>query len=118
MNPKFRKWLMALAVAGGAVMFMGTGGQTIDGKAARDLVKKGAVLLDVRTPEEFRGGHLDGALNIPVQELDKRLGELAGRKDTDVVVYCRSGRRSADAKRLMEAQGFKKVHDLGPMTAW
>lgn len=118
MTPKLKTWLVALAAAGGAVVLMGAGGDTIDGKTARELVKKGAVLLDVRTPEEFKGGHLDGALNIPVQVLEARLGELADKKDTDVVIYCHSGRRSATAKRLMEAQGFKKVHDLGPMTAW
>lgn len=81
------------------------------------LVADGAPqLLDVRTREEFAAGHIDGATNIPVQELEERLDEL-GAKDAALVVYCRTGRRSAIAKRLLEAAGWTKVHDAGAMTA-
>lgn len=81
----------------------------------RRMVADGAVLLDVRTSDEFSAGHLDGAVNIPIDDLEARLGELP--RDRDVVVYCRSGRRSAHAATLLGAAGFA-VHDLGPMTAW
>lgn len=82
---------------------------------ARQLVAEGALLLDVRTPPEFEGGHLPGATNIPVQELAFRLDEIAaGRK---VVVYCRSGARSAVAKKLLESEGHE-VLDIGTMAAW
>jgi phage shock protein E len=72
------------------------------------------VLLDVRTPEEFAAGHVQGARNIPVQELAARLEEL-GSRQVRVGVYCRSGRRSAAAEALLRARGFERVSDLGDL---
>jgi phage shock protein E len=82
---------------------------------ARQRVAQGAVLLDVRTREEFAEGHVKGALNIPVQELGARLGELPAH--AKVVVYCRSGGRSAMAKQLLSSRGHD-VLDIGPMSAY
>lgn len=79
---------------------------------ARERVAKGALLLDVRTPEEFQAGHLPGAKNIPVQELDRRMAELA--KWPSIVVYCRSGARSATAKGMLVRAGHE-VLDIGPI---
>jgi len=78
----------------------------------RQLVRCGARLLDVRTPAEFAEEHVPGATNIPVQELQERLGEL-GATDRPLVVYCRSGARSARATALLRAHGFNAVHDVG-----
>jgi phage shock protein E len=75
------------------------------------------VLLDVRSPEEFSGGHIDGAISIPVQQLSGRLAELGDKSDT-IVVYCQSGSRSAMAKRLLESNGFSNVRDLGGIGQW
>lgn len=83
---------------------------------AHEWVQAGAVLLDVRTKEEFAGGHLDGAKNIPVQVLANQLKSV-GKKGEKVVVYCRSGGRSGQAASLLKAAGFE-VCDLGPMSAW
>lgn len=69
-------------------------------------------LLDVRSPDEFATGHLRGALNVPVQELNERLAEL-GARDRPVAIYCRSGRRSAVATQLLRRAGFTSVTDLG-----
>jgi phage shock protein E len=96
---------------------LGRGGGELDGAGARKLVAEGAVLLDVRTPAEFAAGHLDGALNVPVDELPRRLDEV-GPRDKPVVIYCRSGRRSATAASLMRQSGFASVHDLGGMSRW
>ena len=85
--------------------------------SARNLVAEGARLLDVRSPEEFAGGHLPGAIHIPVDELQARIYELEPR-DAGVVVYCRSGRRSARAAELLRTSGFDAVHDLGSMSDW
>jgi rhodanese-related sulfurtransferase len=71
----------------------------------------GAVVVDVRTPEEFRGGAYPGATNIPVQELGQRLGELP--RDRPVVLYCRSGQRSAAAAQLLRQAGFTDVVNAG-----
>jgi phage shock protein E len=93
------------------------GREVRDGSTARELLARGAVLLDVRTPEEFAAEHVEGARNIPVQELPTRLAEL-GDKARPVVVYCRSGGRSAQAAALLRGQGFRHVHDLGAMCNW
>ena len=95
----------------------GTAAVQSPGAVARARVEHGAVLLDVRTPEEFEPGHIDGAMNIPVAELSARIGEL-GASERAVVVYCRSGNRSAQATRILQAQGHADVFDLGPMSAW
>ena len=82
----------------------------------RELVAAGATLLDVRSPGEFAGQHVEGALNIPVQQLATRVHELKGRSRS-VVVYCRSGMRSRTAAELLKAQGFDVV-DIGGMGNW
>ncbi len=80
-------------------------------------VDAGALLLDVRTREEFATGHLRSALNIPVQELANRLTELE-HPERQLVVYCRSGARSGAATKLLKAAGFCRVHDMGAMSNW
>jgi rhodanese-related sulfurtransferase len=87
------------------------------GSDAHDLVADGALLVDVRTPEEFAAGHIAGALNVPVQELDQRMTEL-GPRERAIVVYCRSGNRSSRAAGQMKSAGYQKVHDLGAMSRW
>jgi len=84
---------------------------------ARQLVASGARLVDVRSPGEFAGGHLTGALNIPVGELGTRMGEV-GDKTKPVVLYCASGMRSASAAGMLRRAGFADVHDLGAMARW
>lgn len=86
-------------------------------EAAKELVKGGAALVDVRTAPEYAAGHIDGAVNLPVQEIARRLGELDD-KASPVVVYCLSGARSARAKRLLKSNGFSEVHDLGSFRRW
>ncbi len=79
----------------------------------RTLLAEGdAELVDVRTPQEFARNGLDGAKNVPVQQLAERLDE-AGAKDEPVVVYCRSGNRSARAAQILEKAGYEEVYDLG-----
>jgi rhodanese-related sulfurtransferase len=104
---------LALALALGFSMFTRAG--NTPAPDARALVAAGARLLDVRTPGEFEGGHLPGALNIPLQDLQHRLGELAA-KEQPIVVYCRSGNRSAQAANLLKSAGYSSIHDLGAMS--
>ena len=84
---------------------------------ARELVKGGASLIDVRSPAEFAAGHIPGARNIPVGDVGRRSAEL-GPVDRPVIVYCASGTRSAMARRTLRAAGFQKVENLGPMSRW
>lgn len=87
----------------------------LDSARARQLVGDGATLLDVRTPGEFRSGHVEGALNIPVQQLAQRISEVP--KDAPVVVYCASGARSASAVGQLRKAGYD-AHNLGGMANW
>jgi rhodanese-related sulfurtransferase len=73
-------------------------------------------LLDVRTPEEFNSGHISGAANISVQTLASRLDEVP--KDQPVVIYCRSGNRSAQAASILRDAGYTEIYDLGGVIDW
>jgi phage shock protein E len=86
----------------------------VDGAAAREAIEAGAMLVDVRTPEEFEAGHIDGAVNVPVDQVG---ASSAFDGQEQLVVYCRSGRRSAAAAQQLAGMGFE-VLDLGPMSAW
>lgn len=92
-------------------MLFGGGDGDRDAKV-KAAVADGARIVDVRTPEEFAGGHIDGALNIPVDVLGQRLGEL-GPKEKTLVVYCASGGRSARAAAFLQGAGYGSVIDVG-----
>ena len=72
----------------------------------------GAVLLDVRTPEEYGEGHIPGSVNVPLQSIDKVTSVVAD-KDKTVFVYCRSGARSSQAVAFMKQMGYTEVHNIG-----
>lgn len=110
--------LAALIVLGGlfASGFLSCSGR-IGGEEAKRRVAEGALLVDVRTPQEFAAGHIPGSLNVPVTELEERLAELGDRR-RPIVLYCHSGNRSGRAARMLRKEGFTSVYDLGPMTAW
>lgn len=77
----------------------------------KEVIQKGGVILDVRTPAEFRGGHIKGSLNIPVQNLNGNLSKL--KKDKPIVTCCASGMRSRSAKRILQSNGFAEVYNGG-----
>ena len=77
----------------------------------------GAVLLDVRTPQEYREGHIPGSKNVPLQQLDK-LEELTENKDTVLYVYCHSGARSRQAASLLQDMGYSNVTNIGGIAAY
>jgi rhodanese-related sulfurtransferase len=77
------------------------------------------VVLDVRTQAEYAEGHVPGAQNIPHTELAARIAELDGARTRDIVVYCRSGTRAAQALTVLEGAGFKRLFHLqGDYTRW
>ncbi len=78
--------------------------------------KEDHIILDVRTPEEFKEGHLEGAVLIPVSELEGRLSELPA--DKPIIVYCKSGRRSSNAANILVKNGFSEVYDMGGIIEW
>ena len=91
--------------------------QPKDPAAAKKLIASGAVVLDVRTADEFASGHIAGAVNIPVAELGQRMGEVAALVKTDkaapLVVYCASGSRSTQAHQELSAAGYSHVVNGG-----
>jgi rhodanese-related sulfurtransferase len=89
----------------------------VDGATARRLVEAGAVLLDVRTPQEFAAGHPSEARNIPHDQIRSRAAEL-GSPATPIVLYCQSGRRSGIAAGELRRLGYQKLWDLQRHDAW
>ncbi len=78
-----------------------------------------AVVLDVRSMDEYRKGHIVNALNYPLNGLAKQIPQLQKYKDRPIVVVCRSGSRSAMAAKMLMKAGFERVHNLrGGMMAW
>ena len=77
----------------------------------------GAVLLDVRTPEEYADGRIPGSVNIPLQSME-RVTSVIGDKDTPLYVYCYSGARSRQATGLLRKMGYTAVHNIGGIASY
>lgn len=76
-------------------------------------------LLDVRTPQEYAEGHIEGALNINVQSDDfQQMAEKELSKDSTILVYCRSGRRSMDAAGILTRLGYRVINLKGGIIEW
>jgi rhodanese-related sulfurtransferase len=87
----------------------------VDVGSARAVLAAGGMLVDVRSPEEFARGHLEGAVNLPVEAIAERAAELG---DRELVLYCRSGMRSQRAAQVLRRRGCRRVHNLGAMSRW
>ena len=84
---------------------------TLTYEEAQILVEQGAQLVDVRTADEYQRNALAGSVNIPLPVIQRALKQLD--KETPVLLDCTSGQRSGTAKRMLEACGFSRVHNLG-----
>ena len=78
-------------------------------------VSDGAILIDVRSEEEYKLSHLDQAINIPVGVIEEEIVNYVVDKGTPVILYCRSGNRSSSAAQALLKLGYYKVYDLGAM---
>lgn len=76
------------------------------------LIAQGAKIVDVRTPAEYKDGHVKGSINLPLQTLATQMNKL--KKDEVIITCCRSGSRSGMARRQLIAAGFTKVYNGGP----
>jgi phage shock protein E len=74
------------------------------------------LILDVRTPEEYAAGHVAGTVHIPLDQLEQRWQELAQYRDQPIIVYCRTGRRSAAAIDLLATKGFSRLENGGGLS--
>ena len=100
-----------VAVAGWLIVRRFLKGGKVAQNVVVELIKSGAQVVDVRTPEEFRDGAFPGAVNVPVNDLPRRMGEL--KKDKAVVLYCASGARSGVAARMLKQAGYTQVVNAG-----
>jgi rhodanese-related sulfurtransferase len=81
----------------------------------KELMQKGAIILDVRSKSEYQSGHIKGSMNIPVQNLSGSLSKL--KKGKPIITCCASGMRSASAKNILRSNGFAEVHNGGAWTS-
>ena len=89
----------------------------IDQGVKEYLATPGAVLLDVRTSEEYRDGHIPGSKNVPLQALDN-VASVAENKNMALYVYCHSGARSRQAAGLLRRMGYRNVNNIGGIAAY
>lgn len=94
------------------------GVRSVDAHGADELVRGGALVLDVRTDEEFAVARIPSARHIPLFEVRQRLDELEGYRGRPIVVNCRSGSRSARACSLLRKKGFEAYNLKGGLGAW
>ncbi len=96
----------------GAFLLLKRSGQVSE-EAAREYLRRGAEVIDVRSPAEFRSEHLPKAINIPLGELQERIGTHASKKDEVLLLHCLSGARSGSGRRLLKQMGYTQVFNLG-----
>ena len=80
-------------------------------------IESQALIVDVRTPEEFAAGHYPGAINIPHETILDGLNQLGVTADTAVILYCRSGNRSGQAEQVLQEKGFTEARNAGGLEA-
>ena len=114
--------LMIALVIGGLFMFMqsGNANQTMKYEELQNKLnaQENFVLLDVRTQEEFDAGHIASAILLPYDEIALKAATVLPEKEKEIVLYCRSGRRSAIAKKALVELGYKDVEDFGGINRW
>lgn len=95
-------------------LFRGRGYTTVNKSQLQKILNNNnnMLILDVRNSGEFRTGHIPNARNIPVNELSSKLSSLSSYKDSEILVYCASGGRSARAADILSKNGFNKVYNL------
>lgn len=103
-----------LILLSGLLTFLGAQAEEIDQAAAlATLQRADSLLIDVRSSEEFSAGALPGAIRIGHDEIAAQIASIAPDKDSPLVLYCRSGRRSGIAKQSLEALGYRQVVNAG-----
>jgi len=106
------KLLLLVIIAGGVVWAL-RGEAALSAEKAREYLKAGALLVDVRTPEEFKSGCLPGAVNLPVDTIKTGITNQVTDKSRVVLLHCRSGRRSAVAEKELRSIGYTNAFNIG-----
>ena len=88
-------------------------------EAKEKIINDGAILLDVRSEEEYNDKHIDGASLLPLDKIDSdSIAAIVNDKNSPIIVYCKSGNRSHQALLKLQELGYSKVYDLGAMSNW
>lgn len=96
-----------------------TGYKKISVEDAKKIIdSEDVIILDVRTQEEYNSGHIENAVLLPVADIKAKAAEILPDKDAKILVYCRSGNRSAAASKELIAMGYTKVYDFGGINSW
>lgn len=93
---------------------------SIDGTEAKRLInEENAIIIDVRSLEEYGSGHIKDSINIPVDTIElEKIEQVISSKENKIIVYCRSGNRSRQAAQLLIDLGYTNVYDLGGINNW
>jgi phage shock protein E len=114
---KFASTLLVLLTIWLATPAIADCGEAELAKQAWPMINNGAILIDVRTKEEFDAGHLEGAINIPWEETASLMAAIGSDKQRPAVLYCRSGNRSGKAVAVLEKEGYGNLFNAGGYTA-
>ena len=116
--------IMIALVSGGMLIWpllrRGTGGPWVNTLEATQLINRSdALIVDLRSAEDYAKGHILGAKNFPLADLERRAGELDKQKAKPLILHCGDGNRAGGAVAVLRKKGFDSVHNLaGGYTAW
>ena len=98
----------------------GTGYKQISQDEAMQIMEEesGYLIVDVRRPDEFAEGHIEGAINVPNEGIAEEMPEELPDKDQLLLIYCRTGRRSKEASEKLAKIGYKNVYEFGGINTW
>ncbi|WP_232371440.1 rhodanese-like domain-containing protein [Leptospira ainazelensis] len=106
-------WILILGFV--LLFFCGKTKEQADKSQVKEWISQNALVVDVRTPQEFESGHYTNAVNIPLDQVSSRLAEF-GSVDQKIVLYCRSGRRSFHALQTLQSKGYANAINAGGLT--
>ena len=92
--------------------------QKISAEEAYEMMISQEIVVDVRTREEYDGGHIENAVLVPNESIGSEMPEALPGKEATLLIYCRSGRRSKDAAQKLLALGYQSVYDFGGVIDW
>lgn len=84
----------------------------IDVEQMKKMINEGAMLIDVRSPQEYKEGHINGAISIPNYEIKKRINKIVPNKEQQVIVYCSTGSRSKKVQKELNREGYTQIYNL------
>ena len=89
-------------------------GNDIDYENAKIILKNDntSVLIDVRSPQEYKEGHLERSINIPLYDIKAKINTIVSNKEIPIIVYCQSGNRSKKAVEILEKEGYKNLYNI------